>query len=97
MELLKDTKLIKNNGKEVVPLDELKDNVVGLYFSAAWCSPCRQFTPLLAKTYAELRKRGTKFQVVFLSSDSNEEEMMQYFSECHGNWLAAAFGQPIVR
>ena len=29
----------------------LKDKVVGIYFSAHWCPPCRSFTPELIKTY----------------------------------------------
>jgi len=26
--------------------------VIGLYFSADWCPPCRHFTPLLTNLYA---------------------------------------------
>ena len=96
MELLKDAKLIKKNGEEISPKDELKDNIVGLYFSASWCPPCRQFTPVLANTHEELRRRGSKFHIVFLSSDKTQDEMMRYFYECHGDWLATAFGQPIT-
>ncbi len=52
------------NGKEVI----------GLYFSAHWCGPCRSFTPKLADAYDELIKLGKSFEVVFLSSDDSEEE-----------------------
>ena len=96
MELLDNAKLIKMNGEQVSATDELMDHVIGFYFSAFWCPPCRQFTPLLADTYKELRKRGSKFQIVFLSSDKSEDEMMQYFNNCHGDWLAVACGQPIM-
>ncbi len=32
--------------------------IVGLYFSAAWCWPCQRFTPELARLYEELREGG---------------------------------------
>ena len=31
--------------------DEIEGKFVGIYFSAAWCGPCREFTPLLQKFY----------------------------------------------
>ena len=44
-------------------------DVVGLYFSAHWCPPCRGFTPKLAFAYAEMISLGKSFEIVFLSSD----------------------------
>ena len=32
--------------------------VIGLYFSAHWCPPCKTFTPLLVKTYEKLKAEG---------------------------------------
>ena len=51
-EALKDVKLMKwsgdsKDGKPVNAAEHLKDKVVALYFSAHWCPPCRQFTPVL--------------------------------------------------
>jgi thiol-disulfide isomerase/thioredoxin len=37
--------------------------VYGIYFSAHWCPPCRQFTPRLAQTYNALRAAGRDFEV----------------------------------
>jgi nucleoredoxin len=31
---------------------------IGLYFSAHWCGPCRQFTPQLVKMYEKLTGWG---------------------------------------
>merc|ERR1711902_388616 len=43
--------------KEKVPLKQLQSaDVVGLYFSAHWCGPCRGFTPRLAKLYNECKE-----------------------------------------
>ncbi|EYC15574.1 hypothetical protein Y032_0036g3220 [Ancylostoma ceylanicum] len=46
-ELLKGVKLQKKDGSTADAEEVLKDKVVGLYFSAHWCPPCRQFTPVL--------------------------------------------------
>jgi len=60
--------------------------VVGVYFSAHWCPPCRQFTPILAKMYTEMRAAGKKFEVVFVSADKSESDFDMYFGEMP--WLA---------
>ncbi|EIE22094.1 hypothetical protein COCSUDRAFT_83485, partial [Coccomyxa subellipsoidea C-169] len=57
-----------------VPLTSLEDTVVGLYFSAHWCPPCRQFTPKLKEVYAAVRGTGKRFEVVFISSDQNPKQ-----------------------
>ena len=46
-----------------------KADVVCLYFSAHWCPPCRQFTPVLSKMYTEIKKLGKKLEVIFVSCD----------------------------
>ncbi|KAJ1524214.1 hypothetical protein ONE63_010734 [Megalurothrips usitatus] len=43
--------------------------VIGVYFSAHWCPPCKAFTPQLVATYNAVRERGHNFEVVFVSSD----------------------------
>ncbi|XP_052128314.1 nucleoredoxin-like [Frankliniella occidentalis] len=55
-------------------LDELRAaapaaGVVGVYFSAHWCPPCKAFTPQLVRTYNAVRERGISFEVIFVSSD----------------------------
>jgi nucleoredoxin len=52
---------------------------IGLYFSAHWCPPCRGFTPKLAEFY----KTGLqdKMEIVFLSSDRDENAFKEYFGE----------------
>ena len=37
--------------------------VLGLYFSASWCAPCVETTPLLASAYASLRSRDPSWGV----------------------------------
>ena len=59
--------------------------VVGLYFSASWCAPCRAFTPLLAAAYAGAGGRpglsaddAGGLEVVFVSHDRDEAAFDAY-------------------
>lgn len=61
-------------------------DVVGIYFSAHWCGPCRYFTPQLAAAYQTLKAEGKKFEVIFVSSDENKESYLDYFKSMP--WLA---------
>merc|ERR1712100_287490 len=59
-----------------------------LYFSAHWCPPCRGFTPQLAQWYStSLKAKG--LEVVFVSSDRDEQSFKDYFGEMP--WLALPF------
>jgi len=68
-------------------MNEVKDEnaVIGLYFSAHWCPPCRGYTPKLAEKYNELKKDGKKIEIIFVSSDRSEKDAMAYY-ESHP-WL----------
>lgn len=61
---------------------------MGLYFSALWCPPCRRFTPIFAGVYEELASKGD-FEVIFVSSDRDENSFGDYFSKMP--WLAIPF------
>jgi nucleoredoxin len=66
--------------------------VVGLFFSAHWCPPCRGFTPKLAETYKKINEAGDKaFEIVFISSDKDQEQFDSYLAEMP--WLALPFEQ----
>eukprot|EP00731_Ephydatia_muelleri_P022587 Em0015g170a len=82
-------KFVDNKGNES-SWSNLKDKVIGLYFSAHWCGPCRGFTPILVKTYNLLKSQGKNFEVIFCSSDRDLESFKEYFSEMP--WLAIPFG-----
>ncbi|PAV71494.1 hypothetical protein WR25_12233 [Diploscapter pachys] len=81
----------KHNASEV-----LKDKVVALYFSAHWCPPCRNFTPMLKTFYDELKSSG-EFEVVFISYDRNEQDLKSYMKEAHGDWYHISFKHPKIQ
>lgn len=78
-------KLLSNKG-EVNTSEIKKSKIIGLYFSAHWCPPCRGFTPVLATCYDEWKKDNKSIEIIFISSDKNEEEFKNYFKEMP--WLA---------
>merc|ERR1712173_180160 len=80
--------LVKKDLKEVkaTDLSTNSGSVIGLYFSAHWCPPCRAFTPKLATVYNDIKKAGNDFEVVFISSDRSEKDFKSYHGEMP--WLA---------
>lgn len=83
-------KTLLNKGGEVATAAAMKGKkAVGLYFSAHWCPPCRGFTPELAKIYADLIGSGKEFEIVFISSDREEDAFKDYFGE--QPWLALPY------
>ena len=65
--------------------------VIGFYFSAHWCPPCKAFTPILAEFYNNFKKgeNGDKLEIIFVSSDKTDESFDEYFKEMP--WLALPY------
>ncbi|KAF5906906.1 nucleoredoxin-like protein 2, partial [Clarias magur] len=83
--------LLNKEGEARDAEDCLRNKVVGLYFSAGWCPPCRDFTPVLCDFYTELVEESdppAQFEIVFISSDKSAEDMTEYYQDMHGDWLA---------
>jgi len=84
---------IRQNG-EKVPISSFcgKDRVIGIYFSADWCPPCKGFTPKLIDLYNKVKScpNGVKFEVVFVSWDKDESAFTEYFNTMP--WLALPYG-----
>ena len=49
-----------------------------VYSSAHWCMPCRQFTPILKEVYSEWLMSGERVEIIFVSSDRNEDQFHLY-------------------
>ena len=80
--------LLTAQGEEV-SLDALKGKeVVGIYFSAHWCGPCRAFTPKLVK-YRDTQQDN--IEIVFVSSDHSEEKQFAYMKEEGMKWLTVKY------
>jgi nucleoredoxin len=62
-----------------------------LYYSAAWCGPCRAFTPDLVRWYKRNKSKNPEFELIFVSSDRSEEELAKYMKEDDMPWPALAY------
>ena len=81
--------------KETVTAEKLKDfKIIGVYFSAHWCPPCRAFTPKLAEAYNEYNTGGKKVEIVFVSSDKDKTSWDEYYGEMP--WMAIPFADPRI-
>ncbi|XP_033107862.1 nucleoredoxin-like [Anneissia japonica] len=85
-------KLLNKSG-ELIDVTSLvgEGKVVGLYFSAHWCGPCRNFTPKLSEFHNTLKLGEKKdvFEIVFVSSDRDEQAFDEYYKSMP--WLALPF------
>ena len=68
-------------GQNKAPLDKsaIDGKVLGLYFSAHWCPPCRGFTPKLAEWYKSVKETLPEFEIVFASSDRDQVSCVSRF------------------
>ena len=72
-------------GKPVARDEALEGKLIGIYFSAEGCPPCRAFTP----TLVEFRdKYQDEFEVVFVSSDPTPNAQRQYMERYKMDFLA---------
>jgi len=82
--------LTKHTSAEVV-----LDKPVALYFSAGWCNPCKGFTPVLRKAYEEQQSQDRRIEIIFVSSDHDEDAFLDYYS--HMPWKAVDYERDDVR
>lgn len=80
-----------NAQNTTIGTDEVEAERIALYFSAMWCPPCRNFTPLLVDAYNELQAEGKPFEVIFVSADRSADAMQQYMVDYEMPWLAIPF------
>ena len=77
-----------SNGK-VSKEDLLKNEIIGVYFSAHWCGPCRAFTPRLAQFYKNINSEKKQMEIIFNSADHDLKSFNEYFSTMP--WIATPF------
>ncbi|XP_049751548.1 nucleoredoxin-like protein 2 [Elephas maximus indicus] len=98
VDVLGGRRLVTRDGAAVEAEAALQNKVVALFFAAGRCAPSRDFTPLLCDFYTELVDEAqppAPFEVVFVSADCSEEEMLGFMRELHGAWLALPFHDPL--
>lgn len=89
-------KLVESEGKKLKPHDDAalgQAKYFGIYYSASWCGPCREFTPKLVRWYKSNKKKNPHFELIFVSSDRTEEAMADYMKEYKMEFPALAFDQ----
>lgn len=87
--------ILDKSGKEVSLAMLQSKEVVGIYFSAHWCGPCRAFTPKLVEVYKQCKEQGRNFEVVFLSSDRSKAAFDEYYAEMP--WYALSYDDRNVK
>jgi len=75
------------SGETVTRADGWSKDYIGIYFSAHWCPPCRNFTPKLAEHYTAGLK--DKMDIVFVSSDKDAGAFKEYLGEMP--WMALPY------
>jgi len=64
-----------------INLKELNKKIIGLYFSASWCPPCRKFTPMLSTFYEDIIEYYDDIEIIYISSDKTNNEFNEYWEE----------------
>ena len=86
--------LITNTGElKIAELSNCK--IVGLYFTAHWCPPCRTFTPKLISLYKAANSQEKVMEIAFVSFDRDSETMNNYFEEMP--WSAVPYSDQNLR
>jgi len=79
------------NNEKNIPTTKVLYNkhIIGLYFSGAHCPPCKTFTPILSQLYEDIKEDYQDFEIIFISSDKDQESFNKYFSTMP--WYALPF------
>ena len=56
------------------------------YYTASWCGPCHKFTPSLVEFYNTHKPGSSEFELVLITSDSDEDAMDEYATEFKMPW-----------
>ncbi|RLN91415.1 hypothetical protein BBJ28_00006104 [Nothophytophthora sp. Chile5] len=84
--LLHGTPLVNAKGETIDGGDVGQAGLLALYFAADWCPDCRAFQPTLNAFYEQANVSTQQLDVVFVSSDTDEEAQLAHFTNKHGAW-----------
>ena len=74
----------------ITALSEVTETpIIGLYFSAHWCPPCRGFTPILSEFYKKVNEEKKQIEIIFVSCDRDLKSFNEYYDSMP--WLTIPF------
>lgn len=86
------SKLVALDGKRVGKYEMAQEpKNYAFYFSAHWCPPCRAFTPKLVEFYNAQDGKKKDFEIIFVSSDNDEDSFEEYIKGDKMPWPAISF------
>jgi nucleoredoxin len=55
--------------------------MAGIFFSASYCGPCKQFIPLLEQFYNKMKQKGKSFEIIWVNSDTqaSKNDFLEYY------------------
>ena len=69
-----------DKSEKPVTLSDLAGKHIALYFSASWCSGCREYTPKLVELYNKLHA-SKDWEVIWVTHDETETDADGYYKE----------------
>jgi len=79
--------------KQGYPVDLSNTQLLCIYFSANWCPPCRQFTPMLNQAYNAWKANDEPIEIVFMSSCQTPQDTDEYYG--HMDFCRIAHDHPV--
>jgi thiol-disulfide isomerase/thioredoxin len=64
-----------------------------LYFGAGWCPDCRRFSPALVEAYDRQDKKDAQFEVLFMTKDKSQPDMLKFMRSEKMKWPALDFNK----
>ena len=90
MKELVGSSLIDKSGNEF-STEVLSGKMIGLYFSAGWCPPCKTFSPKIR----DFRNQNSEdFEIVMVSADSSSYAQLNYMKDMDMSGYALALNSP---
>jgi nucleoredoxin len=82
---------LRTASNQKIQRDALAGKIVGIYFSASWCPPCRNFTPSLVNM-RDAHKDA--FEVILVGFDRGDAAHWKYMKDYKMNFLSLVPGGP---
>ncbi|BFZ15447.1 hypothetical protein BsWGS_18486 [Bradybaena similaris] len=89
LEALLGKEVLGKDGSSVEVSSLVDHDLLGIYFSAKWCTPCKHFTPVLSDCYNKVRAAGKKWEIIFISLDIDEDCCKEHYESMP--WLLFPF------